>query len=49
VGLPDVPGTSGALGLRGMRERALQVGGVVVASRIEPQGTRVAVRIPGGP
>ena len=47
VGLPDADlNAPRSLGLTGMRERAGQCGGTISFTRNEPQGTRVAVRLP---
>jgi signal transduction histidine kinase len=47
VGMPlDQAGTKAALGLLGMRERALRLGGRIDISSIHGTGTRVSVSIP---
>ena len=43
---PQAVGDSKSLGLLGMRERALVLGGEVVISPVSPRGTRVSLRLP---
>ena len=43
---PGAEGDSKSLGLLGMRERALGLGGEVAIMPVTPHGTRVTLRLP---
>jgi len=45
---PDAERDSKSLGLLGMRERALMLGGEVAITPVQPHGTRVILRLPYG-
>lgn len=47
-GLPDVASANGHTGLRGMRERALLVGGVLAIKRSRDGGVEVRLEVPAG-
>ena len=48
IGLPDHHADQHSNGIRGMRERALLVGGQLSVRRLTPSGTEVLLHVPDG-